>query len=345
MQLLLRILGWAFAILFLFAGFAGVATGEILPGLATLLMGLSLLPAISRVGGRSITPWMRVAGVFAGFLLFSATQKPPTSSNEPAQESPESTAAFSSEATTSSTAANQEADSSTTPASTDTVTVLRVIDGDTFEVSMDGKNEKVRIVGIDAPETGDCFSRDATARLTALIDGNTVRLEAKSTEDRDVFGRLLRYVWFAGNDVGAGMVRDGYVLSYEKYPHAKLNLYESLERDAQEAGRGLWSGCSETKPKSIPVPTATTTTNANAETETTTAPSPSLTPSPSPGTVPPPTGECVIKGNVNSDGVKIYHLPGCRSYNATKIKPEEGDRLFCTEAEASAAGFRKAGNC
>lgn len=60
---------------------------------------------------------------------------------------------------------------------------------------------------------------------------------------------------------------------------------------------------------------------------------------------PPKEQECVIKGNVNSDGEKIYHYPGCKSYNVTKIKPEEGDRWFCTESEAQSAGFRKAGNC
>ena len=52
---------------------------------------------------------------------------------------------------------------------------------------------------------------------------------------------------------------------------------------------------------------------------------------------------CDIKGNVNSDGDKIYHRPGMSAYNNTKVKPEEGDRWFCTEAEAKAAGFRKAG--
>jgi hypothetical protein len=55
-----------------------------------------------------------------------------------------------------------------------------------------------------------------------------------------------------------------------------------------------------------------------------------------------PDPSCAIKGNVNSDQVKIYHTPGQRDYNRTDIKPEEGDRWFCTEAEAQAAGFRHA---
>lgn len=55
-----------------------------------------------------------------------------------------------------------------------------------------------------------------------------------------------------------------------------------------------------------------------------------------------PTEECIIKGNVSSKGEKIYHTPSSRSYNRTKINPEEGDQLFCTIEEAVAAGFRAA---
>lgn len=55
-----------------------------------------------------------------------------------------------------------------------------------------------------------------------------------------------------------------------------------------------------------------------------------------------PDPSCAIKGNVNSDNEKIYHTPGQRDYKRTNIKPEEGDRWFCTEAEAQAAGFRHA---
>lgn len=55
-----------------------------------------------------------------------------------------------------------------------------------------------------------------------------------------------------------------------------------------------------------------------------------------------PDPSCAIKGNVNSDGVKIYHTRGQQNYDDTDIKPEEGDLWFCTEAEARAAGFRAA---
>lgn len=60
------------------------------------------------------------------------------------------------------------------------------------------------------------------------------------------------------------------------------------------------------------------------------------------GCATPPDPSCAIKGNVNSKGEKIYHMPGMRDYNRTDIKPAEGDGWFCTEAEAQEAGFRRA---
>jgi hypothetical protein len=67
---------------------------------------------------------------------------------------------------------------------------------------------------------------------------------------------------------------------------------------------------------------------------------------------PPATGGYVcpdatrcIKGNINSDGRKLYHFPGCPSYNQTKIDESKGERWFATVAEAEAAGWARAGNC
>ncbi len=58
----------------------------------------------------------------------------------------------------------------------------------------------------------------------------------------------------------------------------------------------------------------------------------------------PPAG-CLIKGNVSTRGERIYHPPGCRHYNATKINPARGERWFCSEAEAVAAGWRRTKVC
>jgi len=58
-----------------------------------------------------------------------------------------------------------------------------------------------------------------------------------------------------------------------------------------------------------------------------------------------PNDSCAIKGNINASGEKIYHLPGCGSYSKTQIDESNGEKWFCNEAEARAAGWRKAGNC
>lgn len=112
----------------------------------------------------------------------------------------------------------------------------------------------------------------------------------------------------------------------------------------------------------LPVPTATATAVPPTEIPTDTPPpapvlAPTDTPAPPPvveaapivndqaftcvgGCATPPDPSCAIKGNVNSRGDLIYHAPGWRDYNRTDVKPEEGDRWFCTEDEARAAGFR-----
>lgn len=59
----------------------------------------------------------------------------------------------------------------------------------------------------------------------------------------------------------------------------------------------------------------------------------------------PPAKPCQIKGNINAQGVRIYHPPGCRYYNSTVIDPNRGERWFCTEAEAVAAGWRRTKVC
>ena len=69
---------------------------------------------------------------------------------------------------------------------------------------------------------------------------------------------------------------------------------------------------------------------------------PPVAPTPTP---PPAPTDCVIKGNINWEGEKIYHLPGCASYDRTKIDESRGERWFCSEEEAVAAGWRKAKNC
>lgn len=95
------------------------------------------------------------------------------------------------------------------------VEVLRVVDGDTIIVEIDGQRERVRYIGIDTPEMNDSRevvlekARDATDANEALVAGKTVRLEF-DVQRRDKYGRLLAYVWVGDTLVNEELVRRGY---------------------------------------------------------------------------------------------------------------------------------------
>jgi len=98
------------------------------------------------------------------------------------------------------------------------VSVVRVVDGDTIEVLVGEKKEKVRLIGINAGELGDtrkpfeCFAREASFQMKKLVDGKTIQLESDATQgDRDVYGRLLRYVYLEdGTEINRNMIEQGF---------------------------------------------------------------------------------------------------------------------------------------
>jgi len=134
-------------------------------------------------------------------------------------------------------------------------TVVRVVDGDTIRVSIEGQEYRVRYIGIDTPETVDprrpvqCFGQEASERNRQLVEGKTVSLE-KDVSDVDGFGRLLRYVWVEGQMVNAALVEEGYALASTYPPDVKnAELFASLQAEARDAARGLWgAGCEGGEP-------------------------------------------------------------------------------------------------
>ena len=214
--------------------------------------------------------------------------------------------------------------------------VTRVIDGDTIQIE---GGKKVRYIGIDTPETVDprkpvqCFGYEASNKNKELVGGKKVRLE-KDVSETDKYGRLLRYVWVGDILVNDYLVRQGYAQSYTYPPDVKYqNQFLEAQKEARKNNRGLWKACDYFgQPLSTP----------------TVIPTSVLPSQPTPTTYTPPqqTGGCVIKGNISyKTGEKIYHIPGCPNYNSTVIDESKGERWFCSEAEAQAAGWRKALNC
>ena len=214
--------------------------------------------------------------------------------------------------------------------------VPRVVDGDTIEIGQ----VKIRLSGIDAPEA-DQICLDANGEKWAcgvaardeLIRYSKGQAWGCTTTGTDRYKRSLANCFIEGEDVSAWMVRSGWALSFVRYSHA----YDADEATARDAGAGLWSG-SFIAPWDWRHRNKTTTilgrasVPVNAQTILLGAVSASEAPSP----------ECVIKGNVNRKGERMYHLPGQLNYAQINMGKGLGERWFCTEAEADAAGWRRA---
>jgi len=132
----------------------------------------------------------------------------------------------------------------------DRARVIRVVDGDTVRVNLKGKTEDVRLVGIDTPEVfggEECGGPEASASARDLLpEGATVRLISDPTQDnRDRFGRLLRYVERGGEDVNRTQVARGwadlYVFGDE--PFKRVKPYRSARAAAKRDDRGVWGQC------------------------------------------------------------------------------------------------------
>lgn len=206
----------------------------------------------------------------------------------------------------------------------------RSIDGDSLMV---GATE-VRLHGIDAPELAQTCQRggqpwncgsEAANRLSKLVNGKQLICMVMGT---DTHGRTLARCLVGETDVNRTMVATGYALAYRRYSTA----YVSAEESARLARRGIWSGTFE-QPSDvrhagddyrIEIPVADT------------APSGSFPVVINSRSKPQPHGNCRIKGNHSRKGERIYHLPGMPYYAQTVA-----EEIFCTEAQARAAGYRR----
>ena len=129
--------------------------------------------------------------------------------------------------------------------------VVRVVDGDTIRVRLDGRTERVRYIGVDTPESVkpgtpvQCYAKRAAAANAALVAGRSVRLVG-DVERRDRYGRLLAYVYREpdGAFVNAQLVRDGYARTLAIAPNvAHARQFAHLAQTARRSGRGLWRAC------------------------------------------------------------------------------------------------------
>ena len=133
------------------------------------------------------------------------------------------------------------------------ITVERVVDGDTIDVRVGGRVERVRLTGIDTPEiahrpedVAECFADEAAAFTTSLVPiGTVVRLE-RDVVGRDDYGRLLAYVYRVDDGVFVNweVVRHGFALPLSIPPNeAMAEAIVHAARAAQADGAGLWTAC------------------------------------------------------------------------------------------------------
>lgn len=132
--------------------------------------------------------------------------------------------------------------------------VTRFVDGDTIVIDLNGKQEAVRMIGVDTPETHapntpvQCYGPAASAYTKNLIGEQKVRLEKDPANDnRDRYGRLLRYVYLQdGRLIAKELIGNGYGFAYTVFSFTKEAEFVAAETQADEADRGLWGNCTIT---------------------------------------------------------------------------------------------------
>lgn len=211
--------------------------------------------------------------------------------------------------------------------------VSKVVDGDTIDVNCGERVCRVRMIGVDTPETVhpqkrvECFGKEASDYSKQKLGGARVRLVVDETQgDTDTYGRLLRYVFREdGVNHNHALIQDGYAHEYTyRIPYRYQSEFKEAEMNARDARLGLWGNvCAGDGWSGVSVSQETT----------------QIAPKNEVGQ------ECSIKGNINMEKEKIYHLSSCESYEKTTIDTSQGERWFCTEEEAIRAGWRRAGNC
>lgn len=202
----------------------------------------------------------------------------------------------------------------------------RAADGDSLSVS----GMQVRLFGIDAPELAqECFDNGtpvpcgemAKAKLESLIGNAVLSCLGEST---DPHGRMIAVCSIGGVDIGQAMVEAGWATAYRR----DSEDYVAAEQRARAGKAGLWQWDFQTPEDYRHAQEPTEEPRQQARTQ----PRPSQSPRRW-----EQNGQCLIKGNHSRRGEWIYHLPGMPYYNATRA-----EAYFCTEAEAQAAGYRRA---
>jgi len=183
-----------------------------------------------------------------------------------------------------------------------TSVVREVIDGDTMILET---GQRIRLLGVDAPEIDRCFGKEAAQALTTLVLEKPVRIaEGKP----DAYGRTMALVYLDKTLINTQVIRLGFAKP-DYTTNTERDAFKTAYQEAKDNNLGIHDVCKER----------------------------SLT---------PPDPACVIKGNIDpATSQKFYHVPRCSHYSQVVLDLNTQEQYFCTEAQAIAAGFRKAAGC
>ncbi|KAG2430777.1 hypothetical protein HYH02_013616 [Chlamydomonas schloesseri] len=214
----------------------------------------------------------------------------------------------------------------------------RVVDGDTLVIN----GERIRLYGVDAPESAQqCKDAKGAPYACGLVSKDALDKKigkapvACEVKDKDQYGRNVSVCRLGSEDLNGWLVSNGYAVSYRQYSKD----YIPAEDAAHAAHKGIWAG-------EFQVPSEWRKQNKRGESGPV-QPSVAFTPNPTAAQKSggDPTPNCAtgpaIKGNISSSGEKIYHVPGGKYYDSVRIDLKDGERFFCTESEATGAGWRK----
>lgn len=209
-----------------------------------------------------------------------------------------------------------------------------VIDGDTLRVKYNGSSEKVRFLLVDTPETNhetlgeQPYGPEAKEFTKQLLAGqDTIYLEF-DVSYRDKYKRLLAYIYTKdGISVQEQLLKNGLArVAYIYDPNTKhVDWFKDIQKTAQQSAIGIWSVEDYVTNRGYDKDAYYASTQDGNDTSSTDNDESNTAID---------TNNCVIKGNINSKGNKIYHMPGQRDYDNTVA-----EEMFCTEEEAEEAGF------
>lgn len=200
--------------------------------------------------------------------------------------------------------------------------VERVVDGDTLKVKIGKREETVRLLLIDTPESVhptkpvQPFGLEASRYVKKLLPpGTKVELEL-DVRERDKYGRLLAYVWLGHQMVNELLLEKGYArVAYVFEPNTKyVDEFRQIQEEARKKRLNIWSIEDYATDRGFRDEVGRKSESEKSQS----------------------CAKPMIKGNISKNGEKIYHVPGSPQYEATKAEV-----MFCTEKEAQAAGFRK----